>query len=85
MDSESRKFARVLSSAWTDPKYLKRLKSDPKAVLNEAGLRTADKVEVHEETDKVMHFVIPRRPSYIRDEDLKKSEVHPDICCTTCL
>jgi hypothetical protein len=82
MDAQSRRVARVISNAWLDPKYLKRLKSDPKTVLNEAGIRTADTVHVHEETDKVSHFVIPRRPTHIKDEDLKKSEVHPELCCT---
>ncbi|MEW5915367.1 MAG: hypothetical protein AB1762_03135 [Gemmatimonadota bacterium] len=82
MDSHSRKIARVVSNAWLDPKYMKRLKSDPKSVLNEAGIFTAETVQVHEETSKVSHFIIPRRPAHIKDEDLKKSDVHPDLCCT---
>lgn len=86
MDSVSRKVAHVVTKAWTDPKYMKRLRADPKSVLHEAGIYVrGDKVELHEESDKVSHFVIPKRPSHLSDEDLKRSDVHPDLCCTVCL
>lgn len=84
MDKESQKHARVVSQAWLDPNYMKRLKSDPKSVLEEAGLATSGSVHVHENSADATHFVIPRRPAHITDEDLRKHEVHPDLCCTTC-
>lgn len=84
MDEHSKKIARVLAKAWVDPAYHARLSADPKAVLHEAGVSTSHKVMLHEDNADVSHFVIPRRPAGLHDEDLKKNEPHPDLCCTAC-
>lgn len=84
MDKHSETIARIVSKAWTDPSYMKRLKENPKEVLEEAGLQTRGAVQLHENSDSATHFVIPKRPPHIKDEDLKKTEVHPELCCTVC-
>jgi hypothetical protein len=74
-------YARVIARAWTEPEYLNRLESDPKTVLSEAGLNPADDVHVHKGSDEVTHFVLPKRPAHLSDDDLNAEDPHPDICC----
>lgn len=75
-----RSMARVIANAWMDPAYLERLKSDPQAVLGEAGVSAPSKqVRVVEDSDEVTHLVIPRRPAGL-DEHRRKHKEHPGIC-----
>jgi len=62
--------ARIISKAWKDPKYLSRLKKNPKDVLAEE-LKAVDpcitlpdklKVSLHEEGPSNYHLVVPRNP-----------------------
>jgi hypothetical protein len=81
MASYSEKVAAVVARAWTDPQYHERLRRDPKGTLAEAGIPTRDTVKLHEDSDSVTHFVLPRRPPHIRDQDLSSDKPHPDLCC----
>jgi hypothetical protein len=40
-------YTKILTNAWSDEAYMDRLKADPKAVLEEAGLTVPDGVTVH--------------------------------------
>jgi hypothetical protein len=40
-------YSKVLTRAWTDPKYLAELKANPKQVLDQAGLTTPASAQVH--------------------------------------
>jgi hypothetical protein len=40
-------YSKVLTSAWTDPKYLAELKANPKEALDKAGLTTPANAQVH--------------------------------------
>jgi hypothetical protein len=80
--TDPKAWARVTARAWTDPTYKSELMKNPKKVLNEAGIETAGRVEVHEERDDtISHFVLPKRPAHLSDEDLKNPDPRPDICC----
>lgn len=82
VNEHSKKVAKVLAKAWLDPAAMKRLRSDPKTVLKEAGIHAHGEVRIHEDTKDVSHFVIPARPAGVKDEDLKDPSMHPDLCCT---
>ncbi len=82
MPEHSMKVAKILAKAWLDPAAMKRLRSNPKAVLNEAGIKIPGEVKVLEDTKDVSHFVIPARPAGLKDEDLKNPSANPDLCCT---
>lgn len=58
-------FAKVIAKAWADEAYKQRLTDDPRAVLTEAGLNPPDGVEVKvvENTDSIVHFVLPPAPA----------------------
>jgi hypothetical protein len=82
MASHSERVAKLLAKVWSDPKEMARLKADPAGVLKEAGFKPAGKVHLHEDNDADTHFVIPKRPAGLSDEDLKSGKVHIDLCCT---
>lgn len=67
---------RVIVKAWTDPRYLENIQSDPKSVLEKEGMKfkKGAKVTVSVESEKNRHFVIPAPPAQIdfsRDEILR--------------
>jgi hypothetical protein len=67
-------FAKVITKAWKDPAYKRKLLSNPDAVLKNEGLDIPKgmHVEFHEDTNKVMHFTLPRRPEgHLSDEQLQ--------------
>src|SRR4051812_43145437 len=45
-------YSKVLTSAWADEKFMSRLKSDPGAVLKEAGVAIPAGVKINLKTDK---------------------------------
>jgi len=67
--------ARVVSRAWSDADYKSRLLRDPKAAMQEIGVEppaNAD-VKVLENTDSVIHLVVPQPPAGgLSTDDLDK-------------
>ena len=66
---------KIITKAWSDPEYKARLKADPSAALAEAGVNVPKNVtvQVHEETDSIVHLVLPPSPAegVLSDEDLE--------------
>ena len=65
----------MVSKAWRDEAFKKRLLADPAAVLREHGVRVppGSKVKVIEDTAQVYHLTLPREPDAageLSDEDL---------------
>jgi hypothetical protein len=69
MEQSRKKMARVIAKAWSDESFKKKLLADPKAVLASEGIPLPAEVTVKalEQTDKVMYFVIPSKPSSVQD------------------
>jgi hypothetical protein len=68
-------YAKMVAKAWTDPAFKSNLLTDPKAALAAAGISVPAGValKVVENTDKVIHLVLPARPnSELSDEALDK-------------
>ena len=67
---------RLVAQAWADPAFKQRLLADPVAVLKENGLLVPSGVtlKVVENTDKVIHLVLPPRPSpaELSEEELRR-------------
>jgi hypothetical protein len=63
--SLSAEYANVVKQAWRDPAFKARLLTEPVAVLAAAGIALPPDAEIkmHENTDKVVHFVLPAPPS----------------------
>jgi hypothetical protein len=84
-------YAKVVTKAWSDPEYKARLKADPIAVLAEAGVNVKKgiEIEVHEDTDKLMHVVLPASPAgeTLSEEELEgisAGNVFHDISWSAC-
>jgi hypothetical protein len=64
--------ARMITRAWRDPAFKKKLAADPKAVLAEAGINLPAGVTVSlvEDSDTHLHLVLPARPAALSDAQL---------------
>ena len=69
-------WAKLVAKAWSDEAFKQRLLKDPTAVAKEAGLDLPGgmALKVVEDTDKLVHFVLPSPPASgeLSDEDLQK-------------
>jgi hypothetical protein len=67
-------FDRIIAKAWSDPAFKRRLMSDPKGVAKEFGFSVPEHVELRvvENTEHLVHVVVPVRPSadILSDEQL---------------
>jgi hypothetical protein len=65
----------ILAKVWADPAFKQRLLADPKSALREEGVQVPEglDVRVHENTDRVLHIVLPQEPEAVElsDEDLE--------------
>lgn len=64
MDNQS-KFSEVVSKAWSDPNFKKRLMSNPRETLQAAGIKVPPgiRISIVENTDDNVTIVLPRKPS----------------------
>jgi hypothetical protein len=55
----------LLADCWADPALKQRLLQDPATVLKERGIAApaGSQVKIHEDSDAVIHFVLPRKPA----------------------
>ena len=61
------RLSKVIAKAWTDEEFKQKLLKDPKTVLAEeiADLPADIEVQIHENTDKVVHFILPKKPDNV--------------------
>lgn len=74
-DLPQKDYARIIARAWADEAFKARLLQDPVSVLKEHGVDVSDDVEVRvlENTDQVIHFVLPARTQdELNEEQLEK-------------
>ena len=80
-------YAKLVARAWSDPAFKAKLLSDPAAALAEAGMELpADvSVKVVENTDTVVHFVLPPAPDEeLNEEALDKFAAGTEILTCAC-
>jgi hypothetical protein len=72
----AKRLGEVIIKAWSDEGYLQRLREDPGAVLDEAGVVVGPgvRVEVHEDSDEVNHLVIPVKPADMEVSDFQSAD-----------
>ena len=63
--SDMTEYAKVVARAWSDPAFKAQLLADPNAVLVAAGASVPPgvKIRVVENTDTLVHLVLPPRPA----------------------
>jgi len=66
-------WSKIVSKAWTDEKFKKRLLQNPKDVLKEFGIDTS-KVDytIIEDTDSKRTLILPKMPEGLSEENMKK-------------
>lgn len=90
MSERQKKISEVIARVWKDESYKKKLISDPRGTLAQAGLEFPANVnlKVFEDTTDTINLVIPRNPatSELSDEALNNvSGGTGDTCTqTTC-
>ncbi len=75
MSQKKADFAKVITKAWKDPAYKRKLLDNPDSTLKSEGfdIPKGMHVEFHENNDKVVHFTLPKRPEgELSDEQLRK-------------
>lgn len=68
----SNTFAKVIAKAWGDDSFHAQLLSDPNTALAGEGINApaGKKFAIVEDTDDVLHVVLPARPSELSDDEL---------------
>lgn len=71
-DARSKAFAAIVARSWGDEDFHAQLLADPTATLAANGFDVPDgkTVQVVEDSDTVMHVLLPSRPSELSDEEL---------------
>ena len=94
--SEELVWSQMVARAWCDEDFMKRLLSDPRAVLAEHDLEVPPGTEVEvvlgtevkvDDTDTVRRFILPASPSHeLTEEDLVEGAVAYCYCgaCGRC-
>lgn len=88
-DDRTKAFAQVIAHSWGDPDYRAKLLADPAGTLaDDAGFRVPEgkRIVIVEDTDDVIHLVLPARPTELSDEELDSvsgGACSTGICCGT--
>ena len=71
-EEQGKKISQLIARCWADEGFKQKVLADPAATLRAEGLELpADLSYVaHENTEKVVHLVIPAKPTDLSDEDL---------------
>ena len=95
-DNWDYQWGQIVGRAWADTDFDERLRADPVAVLTEYGLPPSSGLRIEvlddiglvpEDTDEVMHLVLPAKPSIaeLSEDDLSSGPVAVDRCgCGRC-
>ena len=69
---QGKKISQLIARCWADEGFKQKVLADPAATLRAEGLELPAGLSyvAHENTDKVVHLVIPAKPTELSDEDL---------------
>jgi hypothetical protein len=69
---QAKRYGQVVARAWQDEAFKQRLLRDPRGVLQEHGVSVpaGSQVRLVENTDQVVHLVLPQRPGDLSPEQL---------------
>jgi hypothetical protein len=72
-EEQSRKINQLIAKCWADESFKKKVLANPAATLRAEGLEIPAGVSyvAHENTEKMVHLIIPAKPTDLSDEDLR--------------
>ena len=73
-ETQTKQMQQIIGKCWADDAFKQKLLADPAAALKEHGTEVPAgfTVKAVENTDTVIHLVIPAKPTDLSDEDLDK-------------
>jgi hypothetical protein len=71
-EEHGKKISQLFAKCWADEGFKQKVLADPAATLKAEGVELSAGVSyvAHENTDKVVHLVIPAKPTDLSDEVL---------------
>ncbi len=71
-EEQGKQMSQIISKCWADEGFKRKLLADPAATLKAEGVELAPGLSIKalENTDKVVHLVIPVSPSPLSDDEL---------------
>jgi hypothetical protein len=73
-DQQGRKMSQLIARCWSDESYKRKFLADPAGTFKAEGITVTvperANIRVVENSEKVVHLVIPTRPNELSDEDL---------------
>jgi hypothetical protein len=71
-EEQAKKMSQLIAKCWADESFKQKVLSDPATTLKAEGveLPAGLLLKVHENTDKVLHLVIPAQPTDLSEEEL---------------
>jgi hypothetical protein len=71
-EEQGKKMSQLIAKCWADEGFKQKILADPAATVKAEGveLPAGLPLKAHENTDKVVHLVIPAKPTDLSEEDL---------------
>ena len=82
-EEQAKKMSQLIAKCWADEGFKRKLLANPAATLKAEGVELPVGVsfKAHENTEKVVHLIIPAKPTDLSDEDLDKVAGGIDCWC----
>jgi hypothetical protein len=82
MNDQAEEHQQLIARCWEDEAFKRRLKADPLGTLRRAGISIPNgmTVKVLEDSEQVMHLVIPAKPKMLADELLEDTAGGGWVC-----
>jgi hypothetical protein len=86
-EERNKKISQLIAKCWSDDGFKQKLLADPHATLKSEGVDVPAGMTVKavENSDKLVHLVIPPAPTDLSDADLEKvagGSVCGNLCCS---
>jgi hypothetical protein len=80
---EYKKWQKIVAKSWEDEKFKKELIANPEKVLKENGIEIPPgmKFQVHANSEKITHIVLPVNRSSFEELDLSSINAGKGFCC----
>jgi hypothetical protein len=84
---QGKAMSQLIAKCWADEGYKQRLLADPASTLKAGGVEVPRGLSVKavENTDTVVHLVIPAKPTDLSDDELDKVSAGWCVMCDSCI
>jgi hypothetical protein len=74
-EEQIKKISQLIAKCWADEDFKQKVLTDPAGTLRAEGMELPEDLSyvAHENTEKVVHLVIPAKPIELSDEELDRA------------